>query len=450
MYNVILRQAILPVLDTFNRTQISKALKFLEQSQWWSEEHLLELQKTKLLKILSWTRQNSSFYNEHWKAGGEERRATSVYPELNGLPIVNKEDLRARSRDFPLDSFTGRVLPVQSSGSTGVPMTFFRSGQQESWFWAIRFRMWQWAGYELGDPYLVINLNQRLAWKKKLQDLLFRCCYLSYNANNEDSQHILACLRRRKIVHLNGFSSTLLVLARYMKQNGIENPGVRSITSTGDDLFPDQKKFVEAVFGVGVTDYYGAGGEGVHLASQCEYGSQYHVHMENSIVELIRDGRPARPGETGSVVVTQLDNYPMPLIRYDLGDIATASDNAPCPCGRALQTIESINGRACDIVCTPNGAALLPQFFFIGAFKTLEKVDRYQIIQERLDRINIKLVASPGCDQPKCERALANEVTQATRGSLKVEFDWVHEIPLSGRGKFRPVISRLSSSDRPV
>ena len=73
MYNVILSRAIFPVLDTLNRTQISKTLQFLERSQWWPAERLFELQETKLLKMLSWTRQNSTFYKEHWETAPEER-----------------------------------------------------------------------------------------------------------------------------------------------------------------------------------------------------------------------------------------------------------------------------------------------------------------------------------------------------------------------------------------
>lgn len=443
MYNVILSRAIFPVLDTLNRTQISKVLKFLEESQWWPVERLFELQETKLLKILSWTRPNSTFYKEHWKTAPEERWATSLYPELNGLPIVNKEDLRAQSHDFPLPSFTGRFLTVNTSGSTGVPMTFLRSGQQESWFWALRFRIWQWAGYNLGDPYLTINLNSRLAWKKKLQDFLFRCSYLTYNANNLNSEQIVERLKSKRITHLNGFSSSLYVLASYMNQKGISNPSVKAITATGDTLFPSYRKVIEEQFGVEVTDYYGAGGEGMHLASQCEHG-RYHIHAENSIVEIITDGRPAKAGELGRIVVTQLDNYAMPLIRYDLDDTAVQGDVTPCPCRRAHPALRSVQGRVYDIVYAPNGSALLPHFFVV-AFKNLQEVHRYQIVQEEENGILLKLVPKAGCNQRRCEQTLRSDIAKVTGGSLETKFSWVDEIPLAGAGKRRIVVSKLGT-----
>jgi phenylacetate-CoA ligase len=304
--------------------------------------------------------------------------------------------------------------------------------------------MWKWAGFELGAPYLAMNLNPRDAWRKRLQDVSFRCTYLTYNADTVNSARIIDLLSERKIVHINAFGSTLIALADYMTTHQIENPGVSVLTSTGDNLFRPQRDVIEGAFGVGVTDYYGAGGEGVHLASQCELRDRYHIHMENTVLEILKEGRPARPGELGNIVVTQLDNYAMPLIRYDMGDLAKAGDDRPCPCGRAHPTIQSINGRACDVIRTPSGSALLPQFFFIGSFKTLEKVARYQVVQEQIERISIKLVAEPGCDQRASEMSLRGYLDAATGGSLAVDFEWVPEIPLAGLGKPRTVVSKLS------
>jgi phenylacetate-CoA ligase len=309
--------------------------------------------------------------------------------------------------------------------------------------------MWKWAGFEFGTPYLAMNLNPRIAWRKRLQDRFFRCTYLTYNADTVNSAAIVDVLRNRKIVHINAFGSTLIALSEYMTRNGIANPGVRVLTSTGDNLFRPQREAIENAFGIGVSDYYGAGGEGVHLASQCEQRAGYHVHMENSVLEILTDGRPAKPGELGNIVVTQLDNEAMPLIRYDIGDLATAGDDTPCPCGRAHPTIASIHGRACDVIRTPSGKALLPQFFFIGAFKLLERVSRYQVVQEQLERVVVKLIAEPGCDRNASEESLQAYLDAASGGSLAVEFEWVDEIPLSGLGKPRPVVSKLGAAGPP-
>jgi phenylacetate-CoA ligase len=268
---------------------------------------------------------------------------------------------------------------------------------------------------------------------------------LSYNAENLDSKGIVEALRRSRAVHINAFGSTLHLLARYMRDNDIENPGVRVLTTTGDNLSQEHRDEIESAFGVPVIDYFGAGGEGAHLASQCTQADRYHLHVENSVVEIIRDGRPAKPGEVGAVVFTQLDNRAMPLVRYDLGDLATMGDGELCPCGRAHPTIRAINGRACDVILTPRGGALLPQFFFIGPFKMTDHLRKYQVVQEELDRLVVKLVADPGCDKVAAEGAIREYISKAAEGSLKIDFEWVNEIPLTGLGKPRPVVSKISA-----
>ena len=448
MYEKIFQRAVFPVLDRLNRTEISKVLAFLGETESYSESELRGLQDRKLSEILNWTREHSGFYRDFWASAGQDRRASSEYPELDGLPVVTKDDLREAASQFPLPAYKGNVLEIRTSGSTGTPMQFLRSQEQESWFWATRMRIWQWAGYELGEPYLALNLNKRAKWSKRAQDLLFRCTYLSYNAENLDSRGVLEALKRSGAVHINAFGSTLHLLARYMRDNSIENPGVRVLTTTGDNLSQEHRKEIEAAFGVPAIDYYGAGGEGAHLASQCTQADRYHLHVENSVVEILRDGRPAKPGEMGSVVFTQLDNRAMPLVRYDVGDLATVSDGEPCPCGRAHPTISGINGRACDVILTPRGGALLPQFFFIGPFKLLDNLRGYQVVQEELDRLVVKLVAEPGCDRAASEEAIRAYISEAAEGSLKIDFDWVDEIPLSGLGKPRPVISKLSAGSQ--
>ena len=449
MYEAAFQRVIFPLLDRANGTHISRTLNLLREMEQYSLDELRAIQTQKLGELLEWTERNSTLYSDHWRSGNGTG-PSSDYPSLDGLPLVDKPILGSIPGHFPLPEYRGKTFRIQTSGSTGKPTIFFRSVEQESWFWALRLRMWEWAGVRLGAPYMAINLNRRLAWKKRLQDKFFRCTYLSYNTDTQDSARIVRHLESGKIHHINAFSSTLLALARHMQENQIPNPGVEVITATGDNLVPTHRELIESTFGIGVNDYFGAGGEGMHLGSQCRERGGYHLHLENSIIEVITEGRPARAGEVGELVVTQLDNRAMPLVRYRLGDLVTTCEtDEGCACGRAHPMVKEINGRATDMIKAPNGATLLPQFFFIGAFKMLENVSRYQVVQEQLERATIKLVAEPGCDRKRCEASLLEEMNRATSGSLAIDFAWVDEIPLSGIGKPRAVVSTLDHSVAP-
>ena len=431
-----------PALDRLNGTHIARTLRELLAAEHLGRGAMRRRQEELAARVVETTRRRSRFYRRLWE---RDRGPASELAPLDRLPVVTKSDLAAAAGEFPLPGCTGRVVTSVTSGSTGRPMTFHRSLEQDSWFWAQRFRIWRWAGYRPGAPYLTVNLNPRLGWKKKLQDRLFRCAYLTFNADNLDARRIVDVLRRRRIPHLTGFSSSLFVLAQHMLREGIEAPSVVGVTATGDTLFAPYREAIETAFGTRPLDYYGAGGEGVHLASQCPAsGSRYHVLPENAVLELLDDAGPVAPGETGRIVVTQLHNDAMPLVRYELGDLAVAATpEARCPCGRSLPLLERLEGRVPDLVAVSDGTFLVPHFFVV-LFKGLQDIHRYQIRQREIDQLRAVLVGHEGGRRSEVEAVVRREVSAATRGLIVPEIEWVDEIPLSGAGKRRLVISEVS------
>lgn len=448
IYTRLFSSGVFPLLDRLNGTRIAACMAELAAGERLDAEEIARRQGQKARRAVERARAASPFYRD-FVAAAPPGPASAV-PALDGLPILTRADIAAAGEGFEVPAWRGRAIAARTSGSTGRPMTFYRTIEQESWFWALRFRIWGWSGYRPGDRYLTINLNPRVQWKKRLQDRLFRCSFLTFNADNQDSARIVAELGRRRIRHLNGFSSSLYVLARHMLDRGIANPGVTGITATGDTLYPVYREAIEAAFGVRVLDYYGAGGEGLHLASQCpQSGARFHLHPENAVVEVLDADGPAPAGTLGRVVVSQLDNEAMPLLRYELGDVAVAAPaGARCACGRQLPLLDRIEGRLADLVTTPDGAHLVPHFFVV-VFKNLRQVHRYQVVQEEPDRLLFRLVPVPGADRRQAEAAVGAALAEATHGTLGADFDWVEEVPLSGAGKRRLVISRLAGGASP-
>ncbi len=442
LYTRLFERWVFPALDRANGTAIGDKLAGLRASEHDDPERVRGRQEAAAARVVETTRRRSAFYRALWDRGPGP---ASDWPSLDGLPVLTKGDLAGAEGAFPLADYRGGIVRCVTSGSTGKPMTFLRSMEQESWFWALRFRIWGWAGYRPGDPYLTVNLNPRLGWKKKLQDVLFRCSYLTFNADNLDAERIVSTLRRRHIPHVNGFSSSLFVLAQYMLEHDVRAPSVSGVTATGDTLFAPYREAVEAAFGVRALDYYGAGGEGFHVASQCaESGSRYHIHPENAVLEILGDDGPAPPGQAGRIVLTQFHNDAMPLVRYELGDLAVpATPEARCSCGRTLPMLERLEGRVPDLIAVPGGSYLVPHFFVV-LFKGFQSVYRYQIVQREPGRMLVRLVGRDGCRREQVEETVRREVAAATREQIVPDFEWIADIPLSGAGKRRLVISDVS------
>jgi phenylacetate-CoA ligase len=165
------------------------------------------------------------------------------------------------------------------------------------------------------------------------------------------------------------------------------------------------------------------------------------VNAESYIVEILRDGRPARDGEVGEVVITDLNNRCVPLIRYQLGDLAVASTRS-CPCGRGLPMLERVIGRAQAVVLGTNGR-YVPATFFAHFFKEYEyAVLRYQVVQEARDRITVRVVRKSRFTASVEER-IRRELHDVLGADMTLGFDFVDVIPLGRTGKVQTCICQI-------
>jgi len=281
-------------------------------------------------------------------------------------------------------------------------------------------------------------LNRNLS--RRLKDLLLRCSYVS--AFDLRDSHLDDCLEnmdRNSIEHLWGYPGSLYFLARRALQKGWNRP-LQSIVTWGDTLFPHYRKTIEQAFAKRVLDTYGCA-EGMHIAAQCNVQDHYHIHSLDVIVEFLDDeGKPASPNQPSHIVVTRLHPGPTPLIRYRVGDIGVAGSTRICKCGRGFEVLASIQGRDTDVVLTPSGNRLIVHFF-TGIMEHFSEIDSFQVVQETLDSIEVRVVPREEFSselQDRIVKALKEKGAQ----DLQIDVIPVHEIPQSVSGKRRFVISK--------
>jgi len=165
---------------------------------------------------------------------------------------------------------------------------------------------------------------------------------------------------------------------------------------------------------------------------------------ESYIVEILKDGQPVKPGELGEVVITDLNNYAVPLVRYRIGDLAVAVDpNDVCSCGRGLPRIGRIEGRSQAIVFCANGT-WLPGTFFAHFFKEYDfAVRQYQIVQDVKDAVTLKIVPESGYSDVVKDQILA-ELRKFMGETMVIDVELVDNIPLVRTGKRTGVVSNLN------
>lgn len=171
------------------------------------------------------------------------------------------------------------------------------------------------------------------------------------------------------------------------------------------------------------------------------HDERFHVMDESYIVEILVDGRPALPGEVGEVVITDLNNYTFPLIRYRIGDLAVQAEQHLCKCGRALSSLGRIEGRTQALVFCANGR-WLPGTFFAHFFKDFDFAIRFfQIHQEIAGEFTLFIVPAAGWT-PAAWKSIEDQLREFI-GSTHVIVEIVESIPMTLTGKRTPVVSSV-------
>ena len=211
--------------------------------------------------------------------------------------------------------------------------------------------------------------------------------------------------------------------------------------SSAQTLPKASRELIESAFGCRVFDKYGSR-EFSGIAYECDHHAGHHVVGEGYIVEILRDGRPAKPGEAGEVVITDLNNRCLPFIRYRIGDLAVAMDDAPCACGRGLARIGDIEGRVQSIIRGTDGK-YLPGTFFAHFLKEYDHaITKFQVIQDREGAMTFAIVKGGRYSDEALEEILA-EFRKFLGDDMQIDVDFVDNVELIRTGKRLASVSRL-------
>jgi len=258
-----------------------------------------------------------------------------------------------------------------------------------------------------------------------------------HNINEDILREYVTKIKGYNPKFLRGYASALYLLARFISKGEIQPQWV---ITTAETLTDEMRKEIEKKFQCEVFDGYG--GEGGANANECPTHEGYHISMEGVVMEFLRNGESVSSGETGEIVVTDLNNYAMPFIRYRIGDLGVPIDEK-CTCRRGLPMLKRIEGRVSDIIVTPSGKIITrPSFFGSSSIKKINGLVEYQIVQEKIDRVTINIVGDENFSS-QSEDVILKMAKDILGDDVAVNIERVEKIPVAPSGKRKVVVSKV-------
>lgn len=440
MYGKLFRTGLFPIMEHLSGTEIQHRLRELEKSQWFTRAEIEQNQEQKLQALIRHAYENVPYYHRIFRERGIQPEDIRTKADLDKIPLLTKDIIRNHFNELVAVNIPkSQRIASHSSGSTGEPMKYYIDKATYSAGWAQTFRCWGWAGYRLGEPYVKISLNPRKTLYKKFQDRLMNTKYIYASGITEANiTQKISEIRQFNPKIIRGYASYLYLLAKNMEKTGITYSGA-TLATTGDILYPGYRKSLGQQFNCKVFDGYG--GEGTTAAFECEAHEGLHICEEDVIVEFLSNNEKAAPGELANIVFTNLNNYAMPFIRYDIRDLGIYT-NEVCSCGRELTLMKSVEGRDADIVVTPGGDYLVVHYFTI-LFEYFEGVDQFLVVQESLNELRVKIIRNGKFRETDLTQ-IHDQIQERMGSTVNIHIEFVEDIPLHGKsGKRRFVISHV-------
>ena len=432
------------LLGKKNGFDMKSNMRLIRESQLWSTEQTEAYQMRHLHLLLEHAYQHVPYYRMAFDQMGLKPCDIRGTKDLCRLKPLKKRDILADPTLFLADNRTAfHAKKEHTGGTTGEVFSYYQDSRAWALSWALKMRTFEWGGLRFGKDRLGVMAGGSLVPQQRAFDgnSLWRrmCnCYSMpiTHLDEETMEGYFKQLRLQHIHFLRGYPSSLSTFASYLLDTG-RHLQMQSVFSTAEVLYPYQREMMMQAFDCEVFDTYGCG-DGMGHATECEFHQGFHVCPEISVMQVVDEqGRPVAPGQEGEVVLTSLFDYAMPLIRYAPGDRAVVKPD-PCPCGRGGMMLERIVGRSSDVFQLSNGRLLN------GLSIPFEDLDRelcqFQIVQETLDRVVVKIVPRKTVKTNVVER-IQQLMRHHCGEGIDVEVNIVDRIEPQPSGKFRYVIS---------
>lgn len=409
----------------------------LRKQQWLKTDELEEIQRRKLKRIIKHAYKNVPYYRKLFDSAGIRPEDIKTVRDLSKIPITTRLTLQT----LPPEEIVARNISlnkckrITTAGSSGIPLVVFLNVKDSNYYDMVWARTSLENGKRLWDSTAYFKFHfpakfwfERLGiWKKEIISLL------------DDTEKQIESLRRIRPQVIRGNAFQLVNLAKCIMQKGVEGINPKLLFSMGSLLDRKSRELIESTFSAEVFDCYGATELGC-IAWECSEHRGYHINIDTVVVELIKNGRTARPGEMGKIICTGLHSLATPFIRYDTGDVGIASDER-CSCGRGLPLLKSIEGRADDFFVSTNGTLYSPSII-VNQIKLISGISQFKVIQHSERDVIAQVVPDKDFSQ-ETGKKIKETMRKIMGNDLNIGVEVLDVIPPDPSGKIRSLISKV-------
>lgn len=429
--------------------KISHQLKYYHQFnkvQWNSLEDNIMHQRRKLFEIIDFAVNNVPYYRD---LGITDFSEETIFEDIKKFPVLTKEIIRNEgNRMLPECEIKDWTFWDQSGGTTGEPLKFRHSGAFFDEGQGVALALDQWTGRKLGDRQIRLWGSERdiVSGKKDWMNKIYRWArnekFLNtFMMDDEQMERYLVEIENYKPKMILAYVQSLREIALFAERNNRSLYRPKGVMTSAGTLTKDMSKYFAQKFKCPVINRYGSREAG-DIACSCDKNEGLHINMLSHYVEILDDNdRNCEEEEQGRVILTLLNEKAMPLIRYDIGDRGNLLKKQ-CSCGRGLQLMGEINGRVVDVFKTADGKKVDGEFF-THLLYTAPQVKQFQIIQDKIDHVIVKLVLADSVADKGFEISLVQNIKKALGEQVQVDIEEVEEIPVSKSGKRAYTISHV-------
>lgn len=459
--SAFVKHVTLPIYERRRGSDLLRRMQAYEKSQWLSAAELSALQFAKLRQLLDHAYRNVPLYREKFDAIGAVPEDFRSFDDFTKFPTLVKKELQERLNDLTArNADPQNLIEGITSGSSGQPTIYIqeRSSNRErvaagkrltrigGWDIGMRlFYLWRDSPFQIRDGRITAAEPSPVSGSplRRLRTVIHDRFGVVNPTLRVDPTMMTETEMGEMFKRLTQFNpdviisyvNTLYRFAQFMEAENLAGIRPRSVIVSSESLYPHQRELLERVFGCRVYNRYGLSETGI-VAIECAERSGLHINQEILHVEYL----PTVSGKR-QIVVSDLINYGMPILRYETGDTGVPVDGA-CACGRGLARIGNLEGRVIDLLPSKLGGHVNGQLF--ATFHWIEGVKQYQVIQDRIDAFRINIVRSGAFRESNLDPMLAT-IREKFGADARIEIHYMDAIPFTSGGKYKLVVSNIEN-----